>query len=54
MYTVKELIEALKQCPDDYVIQVIKDSSGYGISHTYEIKTLGIDFKEGTVDLFID
>lgn len=54
MYTVKELIETLKECPEDYEVQVIKGSTGYGISHTYEIKTVGIDFNKKTVDLFID
>ena len=54
MYTVKELIEMLKECPEDYKVQVIKGSAAYSISHTYEIKTAGIDFTQKTVDLFID
>lgn len=54
MYTVKELLETLKQCPEDYIVQIMKDSAGFSISHTYEIKTVGINFNEKTVDLFID
>ena len=54
MYTVKELIEALKECPEDLKVQVIKGSAGYRISHTYEIKMVGVNVNEKTVDLFID
>ena len=54
MYTVKELIETLKECPEDYAVQVVKGSAGYRISHTYEIKMVGVDINEKTVDLFID
>jgi hypothetical protein len=54
MYTVKELIEALQQCPQDYEVNIIKGSCGYRISHTYEVKTVGIDNNEKSVDLFID
>ena len=54
MYTVKELIETLKECPEDYEVQVIKGSAGYRISHTYEIKMVGVNINEKTVDLFID
>jgi hypothetical protein len=49
MYTVAELIEALKQCPQDFPIVVITPD---GERHTFG--TLGIDPKNGTVDLIID
>ena len=47
MYTVKELIEALKQCPEDYevLVQVPTFVSG--------IESVAIDNDEQTVDLFI-
>jgi hypothetical protein len=54
MYTIKELIETLKQCPEDSEVEIIKGSCGYRISHTYEIKTVGINNNEKSVDLFID
>ena len=47
MYTVKELIEALSKCPDDYEVL---------INHTEiiwcEIEEIGIDHEEKAVDLF--
>ena len=46
MYTVKELIEALKQCPQDYPVFI-----NLGIE-VYNIETVGIDNNEQTVDLF--
>ena len=50
MYTVKELIEALKQCPEDYtVLMNIRDTY---IDCRYDIETVGIDHNEQTVDLF--
>jgi hypothetical protein len=47
MYTVAELIEALKQCPQDYEIALI-ESDG---NDTY-LKAVGIDNDAKTVDLF--
>lgn len=49
MYTVKELIEALQQCPEDYKVMV-----NYEIHCWGDIEELGIDNKEKTVDLFTD
>lgn len=46
MYTVKELIEALKQCPEDFNVMVHTDN-GFRF-----VVTVGIDQKEETVDLF--
>jgi predicted secreted protein len=43
MYTVKELIEALQHCPEDY--KVFIDICG-------EIEYVGIDDEEKTVNLF--
>jgi predicted secreted protein len=43
MYTVKELIEALQQCPEDY--EVLIDICG-------EIESVGIDDEAKTVNLF--
>ena len=49
MYTVKELIETLKECPEDYKVRII-DTEGFH----QDINTIGIDFKNETIDLFID
>ena len=46
MYTVAELIETLKQCPQDYEVKIRVDYEGY------EINSVGIDHDEHTVDLF--
>lgn len=46
MYTVKELIETLKQCPQDYPVYI-----NLGIE-VYDIETVGIDPNEKTVDIF--
>lgn len=43
MYTVKELIETLKQCPEDYEVRI------YGLD---SIETVGINHVEESVDLF--
>lgn len=47
MYTVKELIEALKQCPEDYEVEI-------STPHTMplSIDCVGIDHDTCTVDLF--
>lgn len=49
MYTVKELIEALKQCPEDYEV-VIVDTLG----DLFSIDVLGIDNDAKTVNLFAE
>ena len=46
MYTVKDLIQALQQCPEEYQVMV-KTENGFGF-----VVTVGIDPKEKTVDLF--
>lgn len=46
MYTVKDLIEALKECPEDFHVMVHTDN-GFQF-----VVTVGIDPKEKTVDLF--
>lgn len=49
MYTVKELIETLKQCPEDYEVMV-----NY-MEHIWSsIVSVGIDHEEKTVDLFTE
>ena len=48
IYTVSELIEALKQCPPDYPV-MIKAEDGF-----HFLVQLGIDPTEKTVDLFPD
>lgn len=47
MYTVKELIEVLKQCPEDYEV---KFTNNRGIFYTIDV--VGINHNEETVDLF--
>lgn len=46
MYTVKELIDALRQCPEDYPVKI------YTTDGRYDLDTLGIDLVQGSVDLF--
>jgi hypothetical protein len=46
MYTVKELIEALKQCPEDYTISMCEEGEYFALM------SIGIDNEERTVDLF--
>ncbi len=48
MYTVKELIETLKQCPEDY--EVLIDTK----TTIYQLEMVGIDHGEKTVDLFAE
>lgn len=48
MYTVKELIETLKQCPQDYEVLLDADFA------IFKIDTVGIDHEEETVDLFAE
>ena len=42
MYTVKELIEALQQCPGDYVVWI----------DNYDLEEIEIDHGNGIVTLF--
>ena len=46
MYTVKELIETLKQCPQDYEVFI---NTPVSIFHG---EMVGIDHEEESVDLF--
>jgi type III secretion system FlhB-like substrate exporter len=46
MYTVKELIEALENCPQDYQIKLVSDTVHF------DIESVGIDNDTKTVDLF--
>ena len=48
MYTVAELIETLKQCPQDFPVFIHTNCEIFGI------ETVGIDNKEETVDLFAE
>jgi hypothetical protein len=48
MYTVKELIDALRQCPEDYQVKI------YTASKVCDIDTVGIDLIKGSVDLFAE
>jgi hypothetical protein len=48
MFTVKELIEALQQCPEDYIVWVSTNHI------TSELEAVGIDNEEKAVDLFGD
>ena len=49
MYTVKELIEALQKCPEDYNV-MIYTKPGEGP----QIKSIGIDPTAKVVDLFTE
>lgn len=46
MYTVKELIDALRQCPEDYPVKI------YTSTGSCDLDTLGIDLVKVSVDLF--
>lgn len=48
-YTVKELIETLKQCPQDYPVEIASNGFFYG-----GIESVGIDNEGETVDLFFN
>lgn len=50
MDTVNELIEILKQCPQDYPIFVRNNLTG----EVFRIYTVGIDPNEKTVDIFLE
>jgi hypothetical protein len=49
MYTVKELIEALKQCPKDYTVKVCVFDHEWG-----DIEEIGIDHDHKEVELFAE
>lgn len=46
MYTVAELIETLKQCPQDYTISMCEEGEFFAVMR------VGIDNENRTVDLF--
>ena len=46
MYTVAELIETLKQCPQDYEVNIFVEYENYGL------ESVGIDHDNKKVDLF--
>ena len=46
--TVKELIETLQQCPQDFPVFIRTNSE------IFRIGTIGIDHNEQTVDLFAE
>lgn len=48
MYTVEELIEALKQCPKDYQITI------HALDMDFDIDAVGINDDAKTVDLFTE
>lgn len=48
MYTVAELIETLKQCPQDYTVYFNHDGDYFAI------ECVGINNEEETVDFFTD
>ena len=48
MYTVAELIETLKQCPQDYEVTISINLKRIGY---YDIDTVAIDHDDKTVDL---
>lgn len=50
MYTVKDLIQALQQCPQDYPIYI----HNIGTEEIFGISSVGFDPNEETADLFIE
>lgn len=46
MYTVEELIEALKQCPPDYVVKICMECA------SEDIESVGVNPEEKTVGIF--
>jgi hypothetical protein len=47
MYTVKELIETLQQCPEDYEVMLVDTLGDW-----FSIDTLGVNNDTKTVNLF--
>ena len=47
MYTVKELIEVLQKCPQDFKVLIRTEAE------MSPVETIGIDHNEETVDLFM-
>jgi hypothetical protein len=52
MYTVKELIETLNQCPQDYEVDLNILSDTDLITEIYSIDEVGINHDTKTVGLF--
>lgn len=50
MYTVKELIEALQECPQDNVVFCTNIKTGFSC----EVASVGNDLVNGTVDIFFE
>ncbi len=50
MYTVKELIEALKECPQDNVVFCTNIKTGFSC----EVVSVGNDLVNGMVDIFFE
>lgn len=48
MYTIAELIETLKQCPQDYKASFFSKYEGIG----YDVEKVGINHEEKTVTFF--
>lgn len=52
-YTVTELIEALQQCPKDYLVNICA-GEGYNSDDMYDIYAVGINHDKKTVDIFVE
>lgn len=50
MYTVKELIEALQECPQDNVVFCMNIKTGFSC----EVASVGNNLVNGTVDIFFE
>lgn len=50
MYTVKELIEALQECPQDSFVFCTNIKTGFFC----EVTSVGNDLVNGTVDIFFE
>ena len=50
MYTVKELIEALQECPQDNVVFCANIKTGFSC----EVTSVGNDLVNGMVDIFFE
>jgi hypothetical protein len=50
MYTVKELIEALQECPQDNVVFCTNIKTGFSC----EVTSVGNDLVNGMVDIFFE
>jgi hypothetical protein len=52
-YTVAELLEALQNCPKDYLVNINADE-GYNSDDMYAIYAVGINHKTQSVDIFVE